>query len=188
MNSALLGLAIAHGGLSQVIVGLMMFFKGNTFCHVVFCSFGAFWWAASILLTMPAIAPTAFPAPDGHVMGAFFLLWGIFTFVCWICTFQHNRTTFYIFAIVWPTFLLLSLAHWKNDAATLKAGGWLGLVCGCLAFYLGLAELLNETTGCLLLPIGEPKNLKQERSCFQNWIYLFGEHGQVEKNDGFLTA
>jgi len=85
MNAALLALAIAHGGLSQIVVGILLFFKGATFGHVVFFSYGAFWWSVAILVAMPGVAPGGFTAANGPFMGAFFLLWGIFSFFCWIC-------------------------------------------------------------------------------------------------------
>ncbi len=46
----------------------------------------------------------------------------------------------------------------------------MGLICGCLAFYLGLAELVNETVGSVLLPIGDPKNAEKERAFLHKWV------------------
>ncbi len=40
---AVLALAIAYGGLAQLLAGLWEFRTGNTFGAVAFCSFGAFW-------------------------------------------------------------------------------------------------------------------------------------------------
>ena len=174
MNGALLGLAIAHGGLSQLVVGILLFFKGATFGHVAFFSYGAFWWSVAILVAMPGIAPAGYPAPDGAFMGAFFLLWGIFTFFCWICTLRQNRVVQGIFLTLWITFMLLSIANWNPASNTLEAAGAFGVICGCLAFYLGLAELLNESVGRVLLPIGDPANAAKEREFLANWaLHLF---------------
>src|SRR5947199_2468822 len=38
-----LGLALAYGGLVQLIAGIWEFRTGNTFGAVAFCSYGAFW-------------------------------------------------------------------------------------------------------------------------------------------------
>jgi succinate-acetate transporter protein len=186
MNAALLGLTIAHGALSQIVVGILLFCKGATFGLVVFFSYGVFWLSVSILVAMPEIAPSAFPAPSGPFMGAYFLLWGIFSFFCWICTFRQNRVIFFIFLTLWPTFVLLSAAHWSGDAGTLKAGGWLGILCGSLAFYLGLAELLNETVGSVLLPIGDPRNRGRERAFLRNWANQL--RGREPEEDFFGSA
>ena len=38
-----LGLALAYGGIVQLLAGMWEFRTGNTFGAVAFCSFGAFW-------------------------------------------------------------------------------------------------------------------------------------------------
>lgn len=173
MNGALLGLAIAHGGLSQLVVGILLFFKGATFGHVVFFSYGAFWWSVAILVAMPGIAPGGFSAASGEFMGAFFLLWGIFSFFCWICTFKQNRVVQFIFFVLIIAFMLLSIGHWRPESTnSIKAAGWIGLICGGSAFYLGLAELLLDSTGYVLLPIWDPRNVAKEREWASNWVKL----------------
>ena len=172
-NGALLGLAIAHGGLSQLVVGILLFFKGATFGHVVFFSYGAFWWSVAILVAMPGIAPGGFPAASGDFMGAFFLLWGIFSFFCWICTFKQNRCVQFIFFTLIIAFMLLSIGHWRPSSTdSIKAAGWIGLICGGSAFYLGLSELLLDSTGFVLLPIGDPRAVAAEKHFVGNWVKL----------------
>src|SRR3954463_1783121 len=46
-----LGLAIAYGGLAQVLAGMWEFRTGNTFGAVAFTSFGAFWISFFFLVT-----------------------------------------------------------------------------------------------------------------------------------------
>ena len=41
--TGVLGLAIAYGGIAQLIAGIWEFRTGNTFGAVAFCSYGAFW-------------------------------------------------------------------------------------------------------------------------------------------------
>ena len=172
MNGALLGLAIAHGGLSQLVVGILLFFKGATFGHVVFFSYGAFWWSVAILVAMPGIAPAGFAPASSAFMGAFFLLWGIFSFFCWICTFRQNKVVQFIFITLWITFMLLSIGNWNTSSTnSVLAAGWIGLLCGGSAFYLGLAELLNESVGYVVLPIGDPNT--DESDFARNWGRLF---------------
>ncbi len=46
-----LGLALAYGGIVQLLAGMWEFRTGNTFGAVAFCSFGAFWisfWALNV--------------------------------------------------------------------------------------------------------------------------------------------
>ena len=47
----MLGLALAYGGIVQLLAGMWEFRTGNTFGAVAFCSFGAFWisfWALNV--------------------------------------------------------------------------------------------------------------------------------------------
>src|SRR5437867_7161706 len=46
-----LSLALAYGGLAQLLAGLWEFRTGNTFGAVAFCSFGAFWLSYWALVT-----------------------------------------------------------------------------------------------------------------------------------------
>ena len=48
LDTVILAMGIAYGGLAQVIVGIMEFKKGNTFGTVAFLSYGLFWWSLVI--------------------------------------------------------------------------------------------------------------------------------------------
>src|SRR4030066_1282181 len=56
LDSMILAMGIAYGGLAQIIVGIMEFRKGNTFGTAAFTSYGLFWWSLVILLVMPKVA------------------------------------------------------------------------------------------------------------------------------------
>ena len=48
----MLGLALAYGGVAQLLAGMWEFRAGNTFGAVAFSSFGAFWisfWALNVV-------------------------------------------------------------------------------------------------------------------------------------------
>src|SRR3981081_3435509 len=47
-----LGLALAYGGIAQLIAGIWEFRTGNTFGAVAFCSYGAFWISFYFLVTV----------------------------------------------------------------------------------------------------------------------------------------
>ena len=71
------GLALAYGGLAQLLAGMWEFRTGNTFGAVAFTSYGAFWlsfWA------FVQFFEKSVPAADaGHAVGLFLIAWGIFT-------------------------------------------------------------------------------------------------------------
>src|SRR5215475_15979725 len=49
--TGVLGLALAYGGIAQLIAGIWEFRTGNTFGAVAFCSYGAFWISFYFLVT-----------------------------------------------------------------------------------------------------------------------------------------
>ena len=48
LDTVILAMGIAYGGIAQIIVGIMEFKKGNTFGTVAFTSYGLFWWSLVI--------------------------------------------------------------------------------------------------------------------------------------------
>ena len=53
LDTVILAMGIAYGGIAQIIVGVMEFKKGNTFGTVAFTSYGLFWWSLVLLLILP---------------------------------------------------------------------------------------------------------------------------------------
>src|SRR6202035_176372 len=69
-GNVVLALAIAYGGLAQLLAGMWEFRTGNTFGALAFTSFGAFWISFYVLLKSGG-APT-------HGLAAYLLAWGGF--------------------------------------------------------------------------------------------------------------
>jgi succinate-acetate transporter protein len=44
MNSMVLAMAFAYGGLAQILAGIFEFMRGSIFGMLVFISYGFFWW------------------------------------------------------------------------------------------------------------------------------------------------
>jgi len=88
-------------------------------------------------------------------MGWFLFLWGVFSFFMWIGTFGKNRVLQFVFLSLWILFFLLTLRDWLEMPALGIIAGYEGIICGASAFYLSMAEVLNETRGKIILPIGD---------------------------------
>jgi succinate-acetate transporter protein len=98
LNSMILAMGIAYGGLAQIIVGIMEYRKGNTFGTVAFSSYGFFWWSLVILILMPNMPFFGAVAPaDNTAMAAYFLMWGIFTLAMFFGTLKTNRGLQFVF-------------------------------------------------------------------------------------------
>ena len=140
-----LGLALAYGGVTQLLAGMWEFRKGNTFGATAFSSYGAFWIAFYFIVHA---------APASGV-GLFLFFFGVLTFYLWIGTFYLNRALFFVFLTLTVTFFLLALSEF-HVLPTSAYGGWFGLVCGLLALYTSAAGVINNVAGKEVLPVGKP--------------------------------
>jgi len=140
--------AFAFGGTAQFAAGLMEMPRGNTFGFVAFCAYGAFWWTFALLVEFFATN-----VPAGFI-GWWLLLWGVFSFYMWVGSLALNRSLQAIFLALWITFFLLAGADLGGIPTLKLAGGYMGLLTAALAFFLAAAEIINETHGRTVLPIG----------------------------------
>ena len=140
--------AFAFGGTAQFFAGLMEMSKGNTFGFLAFCSYGAFWWSFALFVHFFAAGVT------GPFVGWWLLLWGVFTFYMWVASLALNRAVMLIFLALWITFALLGFGAITGNGSLSMFGGYMGLVTAFLAAYLAAAEVINETHGKTVLPIG----------------------------------
>ena len=142
--------ALAFGGTAQFAAGLMEMPRGNTFGFVAFCSYGAFWWTFALFIRFfGGDVPPAF-------VGSWLILWGVFTFYMWIASLALNRAVMLVFLALWITFFLLGGSDLFGMTGLHVVGGYMGLVTAALAFYAAAAEIINETHGRTVLPLGTP--------------------------------
>ena len=143
--------AFAYGGTAQFAAGLMEMPRGNTFGFVAFCSYGAFWWTFALFMQFFAgKVPADFVA-------WWLLMWGIFTVYMWVGSLKLNRALQAVLLALWITFFLLAAGDFTGNALLHHAGGYVGLLTAVLALYLAAAEIINETHGRTVLPIGAKK-------------------------------
>ncbi len=149
-NSMILAMGIFYGGIAQFIAGIMEWRKGNTFAATAFCSYGSFWLTLVWLIVSPGLKlPT-----DAHALGAYFIVWGVFTFAMFIGTLRLNRALQFVFATLIILFALLAAKELTGNAHLGTIAGYEGIVCGVSAMYTGLAQVLNEVYGKTVLPLG----------------------------------
>jgi succinate-acetate transporter protein len=154
LDTMILAMGIAYGGLAQVIVGIMEFRKGNTFGTVAFTSYGLFWWSLVALLLMPKITfLTGLNAPTETAMAAYFFMWGLFTLAMFFGTLKTNRALQFVFASLALLFFMLMARDLTGNAMLATLTGIEGVICGSSAVYLAIAEVLNEAHNRTVLPI-----------------------------------
>jgi succinate-acetate transporter protein len=160
LDTMILAMGLAYGGLAQIIVGIMEYRKGNTFGTVAFSSYGFFWWSLVILLVLPKVTfLTGLNAPTETAMAAYFLMWGIFTFAMFFGTLKANRGLQFVFMSLAILFFMLTIRELTNNPVLFgnvtfnTITGIEGIICGLSAVYLAIAEVLNEAHHKTILPI-----------------------------------
>lgn len=159
MNSTIFAMGICYGGIAQIIAGVFEWHKNKMFTSVVFISYGLFWWSLILALILAHLGVAA--APDNVGMGFYLFIWGAISFGFLICSMKRPKVIFLVFLTVVLLFWLLAIAQWTGDPKVLKAAGIDGIICSLLAIYAGLGELLNETFGTTILPMGMPKKVEK---------------------------
>jgi succinate-acetate transporter protein len=160
LDTMILAMGLAYGGLAQVIVGIMEFKKGNTFGTVAFTSYGLFWWSLVLLLVLPSTSIfTGLSAPTETAMAAYFFMWGLFTFAMFFGTLKKNRALQFVFMSLAILFFMLMVRDLTGNPTLFGTFTWNnlagieGVICGLSAVYLAIAEVLNEAHGKTVLPI-----------------------------------
>jgi uncharacterized protein len=76
-----------------------------------------------------------------------------------IGTLRLNRALQFVFASLALLFFLLAYGDYASASPGFKQfTGWEGICCGFSAVYTGLAQVLNELYGKVILPLGPVKN------------------------------
>jgi uncharacterized protein len=153
VNSIVVAMGIFFGGLAQMVAGVMEFRKGNTFGTLAFTSYGLF-WLTFVFIIMSSVERPMF-APDSAAWAAYLFIWGIFTLMMFFGTLKTNRALQTVFLSLAILFFLLTVAQLMPQLELIA--GIEGVFCGISAFYLSLAEVLNETHNHAILPIGPVK-------------------------------
>jgi uncharacterized protein len=148
-TGAVLGLALAYGGIGQFAAGLWEFAKGNTFGATAFCSFGAFWVSYWWLVEHDA-ANLGADAYKG--VGLYLLAWGIFTLYMTVAASRVSMAVLVVFVLLTITFFVLAIGEFQQSTGWHKLGGWIGLATAIAAWYASFAGVTNFTFKRTVLP------------------------------------
>jgi succinate-acetate transporter protein len=146
-----LGLALAYGGVAQILAGMWEFRTGNTFGAVAFTSFGAFWLSFWALVTFFAGEIPA--AHAGDAIGLYLIAWGIFTTYMFVASLRTTAAIALVFFLLAVTFFLLGIGNAGETEGVVEAGGWFGLATAAAAWYASFAAVVNSTFGRAVLPV-----------------------------------
>ncbi|MEJ6981539.1 acetate uptake transporter [Pedobacter sp. P351] len=152
LDSMVLAMGIFYGGVAQILAGIAEGRKNNTFGYTAFISYGFFWLSFAALLIMPKMGWISEVSTGSLV--AFLTMWGIFTLLLFIGTFKVSVALQLVFGSLALLFFLLALGDYSANASIKTLAGFEGIICGFLAIYAGIAQVLNEMWGTIVLPLG----------------------------------
>lgn len=152
LGSMILAMGIFYGGLAQVIAGIEEWKKNNTFGATAFTSYGLFWMTLVAILVLPKMGLAE--ASDKTAMAAYLAMWGLFTLVMFIGTLKANRALQLVFGTLTILFFLLALGDATGNGTITVIAGFEGILCGFVAIYAGLAQVLNEMYKKTVAPLG----------------------------------
>jgi len=138
-----------HGGMIQVLAGMWEVYRGNIFGGCAFTTYGGFWMGFALFEILMVVTTLDPPSKDGKAVWLF--VWGVFTTLMFMGTLNANRAVQFVFASLALLFYLLCLGVYIHKVHILA--GYVGIVCGSSALYLGWAEVMNELAGRELCPI-----------------------------------
>ncbi len=146
-------LALIYGGLAQFVAGMWEFRNQNTFASTGFTSYGAFWIALGILEIFArqlGIAEEQVPI----ALAWTFTAWAIFTLYMWLASWGINAALGIVFTLLLATFILLAAAEFTEATLMVRIAGWVGILTAISAWYVSAADVLNDTYGRTILPVG----------------------------------
>jgi len=146
-----LGMALAYGGIAQLLAGMWELRRGNGFGGLTFASFGGFW--ISYWLIQQFFLADIPSGERGSAMGLFFIAWAIFTALLWVASLRTTAVVSVMLLALTVAFLLVGIGDAGAHAELAKIGGWFGLVAAAAALYGAFAGAINGTWARTVLPL-----------------------------------
>ena len=145
-----LPVGLFYGGLAQFLAGMWEMKKNNTFGFTAFSSFGAFWMALGIMIILENTEVVE-PVPKNG-LSVLLCAWGLFTAYMTIGALKISRALQMVFGSL--TILFFLLAWGEHNETVMKVAGWEGILCAASALYASAAQVINESWGRYVLPLG----------------------------------
>jgi succinate-acetate transporter protein len=155
------GLALAYGGIAQLVAGIWEFRTGNTFGAVAFCSYGAFWISFFLIVQfgVPGVVAAKASGEIFSGLSLFLYTWAIFTAYMFIASLRTTGAVALVFLLLTITLLILGIGNASLAGGTavtngtIKLGGYVGLATAIVAWYASFASVINSTFGRVVAPV-----------------------------------
>jgi len=138
-NAAVFPMAMAFGGTAQFVAGLIMMRRAEIFPGSAFMSFGAFWWAFTLIAS--GLLTHALGTAGSYDVMWFMIVWTMFTFSFAINAHYHGPAIAFVFWSLVVAFILLAIDFGTLGASKVpsnglwEASGIVTFICGASAWY-----------------------------------------------------
>jgi len=156
--NVVVGMAVACGGLAQLLAGMWEFVCGNTFGATAFSSYGAFWISYALILipgTGIIAGYEADPSELGNALGFFLMSWFIFTFIMFLASLRSTFALASLFFFLTLTFMFLMIGQFTTKVVIVKVGGGFGILTAAIAYYTAASGLITQHASYFTLPAGD---------------------------------
>jgi succinate-acetate transporter protein len=146
-----LALALAYGGIVQLLAGMWEFRAGNTFGAVAFSSYGAFWisfWALNVFYLKGIPITHA-----GAAVGLYLWAWAIFTAYMAVGALRVSGAVLVVLVLLTATFVLLAIGASGAHVTATHWGGYVGVATAAAAWYASFGAVVNSTFGRAVVPL-----------------------------------
>ncbi len=152
LGSVIVATAVTLGGFAQILAGLMEWRKNCIFGTTIFIAYGLCSISIVILHFLPELGIIE-DTKENVSLALFLLVWGVFSAGIYICSKIAGNNFQMVFGGLTIYFLLLSLGYLFTSLIIIAIGGLIGFLVGILAFYTGIASLINEVHGHEILQL-----------------------------------
>ena len=159
-----IGPAFFYGGLAQFAAGMWEFRNRNVFGATAFSTYGGFWMAFGIFVTL-AVTVKSFTAgltsaDIGNAAAWFLIAFAIFNTYMLMWSSRLNVAVFGVFLTLEITEILLAIGNFRlahgHPAGWVHWGGWFGIATAAVAWYTSSAGVVNGMAGKTVVPVGPP--------------------------------
>jgi succinate-acetate transporter protein len=148
-TGVVLALALAYGGIAQLLAGMWEFRTGNTFGAVAFTSYGAFWISFFFLVHV-----TAKDGITPHAVSLYLWMWAIFTTYMFLASLRTTGAVALVFLLLAAAFILLAIGDMGSGHKSIThVGGYVGIATAIAAWYASFAAVINSTFAKVVLPV-----------------------------------
>ena len=151
VTSPIIAMAVFCGGFAILITGLLEWKMNNLFGFVTFGGFAFFWLSFAAIVTLPAMGLSG--EASAIEMVAYLSVWTLLAIGLLICTL--NLGSKLLIATIGTLVLLFICLIIGNLGIAIfgTLGGYVGIITGLLALYLGVAAVVNDTYQKAIIPV-----------------------------------